>query len=650
MFKLFTIIIIINGFVFSQDIERMYNAEINKYSKLMKLSKIQYPGDSKIDVTYYKLDLEVSYETQYITGTVTIGVKVDTTSINNCFLDLKNSLTVDSVWLNGTTANYSHSNHELSVGLDRLYNQGESFSVMVLYQGHPDTTGSFLPSFVFTTHNGQPIMWTSSEPYSASDWWPCKDTPADKADSSDVWITVSDDLTAVSNGTLEQIIANGNGTHTFHWKNHYPIAHYLISLAITNYYQYNTYFRYSSTDSMVITHFVYPESFSSVQSELDETDDMIELFSNRYGMYPFLTEKYGHAETEWELMENQTISSMSWFGARVVAHELAHQWYGDMITCKDWHHIWLTEGFATYSEAVYFEARDGIQAYNQEIEQMMNFAYSAEGSIWVEDISDPNNIFNWRRTFWKAAVVLHMLRGIVGDSTFFDIMRSYSSDPLLVYGTATTEDFQRNAESVFDSSLDYFFQQWIYGENYPVYSIGWNKSLLSGETYQINLTISQEVNSNPSYFTMPVWIGINTSVGDTIVTLFNNQQVQTFQFEVIGNPVSIIFDPGNWIMDEVHSASNIEDIITPAKYSLKQNYPNPFNPITTIKYQIPELSSVTLTIYDVLGIEVSAIVNEKKTAGSYEVEFDATILSSGVYFYRLQAGNFIQTKKMILLK
>jgi hypothetical protein len=227
----------------------------------------------------------------------------------------------------------------------------------------------------------------------------------------------------------------------------------------------------------------------------------------------------------------------------------------------------------------------------------------------------------------------------------------------LVYGSATTEDFQRNAENVSGSSLDYFFEQWIYGENYPVYSIDWYKSLLSGETYQINITISQEVNSNPSYFTMPVRIRINTSVGDTVVTLFNNQQVQTFQFEIIGNPTSITFDFGNWIMDIVNSISYVKDNITPTKYSLKQNFPNPFNPTTRITYSIPKPSQVVIKLFDIIGNEIKTLVNEEKPAGSYEITWYAETLPSGVYFYQLQAvptgrqaGSFVETKKMILLK
>jgi len=348
---------------------------------------------------------------------------------------------------------------------------------------------------------------------------------------------------------------------------------------------------------------------------------------------------------------------MGFWGTGVVSHELAHQWYGDMITCADWHHIWLNEGFATYSEAVYLEARDGQAAYNSQIQSEMNYAKTANGTIWVQDITNVWEIFNGPRSYAKGACVLHMLRGIVGDSTFFDIMRTYSADPSVSYGAATTEDFQAIAESVYGSDLNYFFQEWIYGENYPKYTIGWNKSHVSGDTYHITLNINQTVNSFPSYFTMPVQIKFNTTLGDTTVTLFNDQQVQNFQFDIIGDPQSISFDPGNWILKTLQGITEVDDATVPQEYSLEQNYPNPFNPSTIIKFTIPfnvnrETSNVSLIVYDVLGKEVATLVNEEKTAGSYEVEFSTNDmqLTSGIYFYTLSAGSFNETKKMVLLR
>ncbi len=402
---------------------------------------------------------------------------------------------------------------------------------------------------------------------------------------------------------------------------------------------------------MVITNFIYPENFNYVKPFVDETDEMITVFANRYGEYPFIEEKYGHAEFEWGgAMEHQTCTSMGFWGSGVISHELAHQWYGDMITCKDWHHIWLNEGFATYSEAVYIEAKSGKAAYNSAIISEMNSARNASGTIWVQDITNEWNIFDGARSYAKGGCVLHMLRGVVGDSTFFDIMRTYSADPSVSYGVATTEDFQAIAESVYGQSLNYFFQEWIYGENEPTYTVGWDESFVSGDIYNVTITIYQAVNSNPSFFTMPVQIRINTSLGDTTVTLFNDAQTQTYQFDVVGDPQSIVFDPGNWILKNNTVVTEVEDVVQPFNYSLEQNYPNPFNPSTTIEYSIPQSGLVTLKVFNVLGKEVATLVNGQNDAGNHKVEFDASALNSGVYFYKIESGSFAETKKMILLK
>ena len=224
------------------------------------------------------------------------------------------------------------------------------------------------------------------------------------------------------------------------------------------------------------------------------------------------------------------------------------------------------------------------------------------------------------------------------------------TDPSVSYGVATTEDFQAIAESVHGESLNYFFQEWIYGENEPTYSVNWSKSLVSGNIYEVSLNINQAVNSNPSFFTMPVQIRINTTLGDTTVTLFNNAQTQNFQFQVIGNPASIVFDPGNWILKNNTIITEVEDISQPFSFSLEQNYPNPFNPSTTIEFSIPQNGFITLKVFNVLGREVATLVNGQVEAGKHKVEFDASNLNSGVYFYKVEGDSFADTKKMILIK
>ena len=644
--------ILFTGSLFSQDMNwRIAEQEKLANEKLFSSSKINYPGDSKINVTYYKLDLEITSNPNHLTGIVTVNAIVDTVSITSLFLDLRDNMNVYSVLLNGNSATLNHINNILTVDLDRVYNQNEMINLNIYYDGVPVTSG--FASFKFGTHDGHPIISSLSEPYGARDWWPCKDSPADKADSADIWLTVDQSMIAVSNGSLQGILNNGNGTHTYKWKEKYPIAQYLISVAITNYYQYNTYYNYSPTNSMIITHYVYPENFNSnLQSLLDETAPMIEVYSDKFGEYPFIDEKYGHAEFTGMFagsMEHQTCSSMGFWNQDVVSHELAHQWFGDKITCKDWHHIWLNEGFATYLEAVYLEAINGRTAYDNKINSEMINARNAHGSIYVQDIDNIAEIFNGNRSYSKGAVVLHMLRGVVGSEVFFDIMNAYANDSLLVYGAATTEDFQAVAESVSGMDLDYFFQEWIYGENYPAYTATWDKNKLTDTEYEVDLKISQVLNSNPRYFTMPIQIEINNSISNTTVTVFNDQPVQDFIITVRGEPKSLIFDPNNYILKTLSNASS------PSVFDLDQNYPNPFNSITKIKFNIggtePDATHhVLIKIYDINGNEIVTLVNKDMKTGKHTVEFDGSDLSSGVYLYTLQSESNFKAKKMVLIK
>ena len=634
--------------------KKLVESEKHHLQNYYKINKILYPGDSSINVTYYGLNLTLTYSPNYLKGIATINAKSTENGLTKFFLDLQDPLLVDSVLLNGSKIPFIHSLAKLNINLPRSYNYGEQFSLVIYYQGIPGSSG--FGSFEFGSHNNQPAIWSLSEPYGASDWFPCKDTPADKADSSDVWVTCSNSLIAASNGTLQAVVDNGNGTHTFKWKNIYPIAQYLISIAISDYTVYTTYYHYAPSDSMPVVFYVYPEDFNNAKPYLDKVANMIAVFSNFYGPYPFLKEKYGEAEFGWSGgMEHQTITSLGGFDDDLEAHELAHQWYGDKITCADWQDIWLNEGFASFSEAVYFGATSGTDAYNLMMTSFMNNAKNAVGSVYVQNISNVNSIFDYNRSYAKGAVVLHMLKGIMGDSLFFQLMKTYASDPKVAYGAATTADFEADAEKVYGSSLSYFFNEWIYGENYPRYSVSWNNNFIGNNIYSVNLNLSQTTNTDPAFFTMPIQIQVKTSAGDTLVTIFNNRQNQLISFNVKGTPQYINFDPNNLILKDISIIDSI-DLTKPQTFTLYQNYPNPFNPSTTINYSIPVNSKgfiqVKLIVYDELGNIVARLVDKAEPAGTYSVKFPPgnKHLASGVYYYQIIAGDNIQTKNMVLLK
>lgn len=640
------------NFIYSQSGEfsvSEYEKNINSLRYIHSVS--DYKSDTSINVTYYKLMLHVTENPNYLTGEVSIKFTSRINNLSEAFFDLSNNLTVDSVKTENSALTFSHLMDKAFVNLKNSLNQDEETEVTFYYKGVPVATG--FGSFIFGQHENQPSVWTLSEPFGSSDWFPCKNSPSDKADSSDVLLKCDTSLTAVSNGILKETILNSDGTHTFYWHNSYPIAVYLISLAVSNYAQYNSYFRYSQTDSMPVLNFIYPENLEKLKPELDKTNNMLELFSGIFGLYPFINEKYGHAEFgRLAGMEHQTISSMGVFNENIMAHELGHQWFGDKITCRSWENIWLNEGFATYCEALYNENVYGRTAYNDFIKTRMSDSKNAVGTIYVQDVSSINEIFKANRSYAKGCVVLHMLRGVTGDSVFFRILKSYSKDSTVAYKTAVTEDFKSVAEYISGIGLDYFFDEWIYGENYPKYNVSWTTEKINALEYKANIEMNQIVNTSPLYFTMPVKIKIYTSSGDTVFTVFNNSLSQTFSFIVNSEPVNFKIDPDNYILKEVRG----EDVI-PVYFSLSQNYPNPFNPVTKITYSLGKPSEVNITVYDLLGRKISVLKNEFQREGNYEINFYTAGISSGVYFYRLEAHDdkngelfFSESRRMVLVK
>jgi aminopeptidase N len=342
---------------------------------------------------------------------------------------------------------------------------------------------------------------------------------------------------------------------------------------------------------------------------------------------------------------------MGSFNEMIIVHELAHQWWGDMITCEDFHNIWLNEGFATYSTALYAEIVYG----KDEFQSIMNSAkFFGPGTIYVNDISDISTIFNGNLSYNKASWILHMLRYVVGDNIFFNILKQYYNSNHK-FRTINTKSFQDICEKVSDIKLNWFFEQWIFGEYYPYYTVFY-ESYNSSDSTHIELTINQK--QDKYLFKMPIDINISTSKGDTIITVFDSLQTQKFYFTILGQLKNIEIDKDEWILKQVEyippSTSYIENQDKPVNYELLQNYPNPFNPSTTIKFSLQKKEHITLKIFDVMGKEIITLIDNEMTQGTHSILFDTKMLSielsSGLYFYRLRTGSYIETKKMLLLK
>jgi aminopeptidase N len=501
-------------------------------------------ADAATDVTHCLLDIELDPVAKTIRGTSTITVTSLVAGLTTFTLDLQANMVVDGVTTGGTAVAFARPGDTIEVALDRSYNAGESFDVAVAYHGSPINTG--YASFDWGTHGGKPIASTLSEPWYAHTWWPCKDSLGDKF-TSDVWVTVPNTMVVASNGLLAGTDTLDGNRLRYRWHESYPIATYLVSLAATNYVTWTQYYDHAS-GSMPVQIFAYPESEASVRSNTADLITQIATFSRAdvYGEYPFINEKYGLAQFPWSGgMEHQTITSQGVFNSWINSHELSHQWWGDAITCGTWHDIWLNEGFATFSEAVYMEKKPGgsLADYRN---WMINYRRPGDysGTVYVYDATSMSAVFSSSFVYRKGAWVLHMLRHVVGDPTLFDILAAYRA--AYQGGSAVTSDFEAIAESVSGRDLGWFFNEWVYGPGAPSYHYGWQGAQIGSQHY-LRLHLEQWDTTYP-VFAMPVDITVTAASGSVTIPVWNDAAWQWYLLPVNGPVSSVQFDADTWIL------------------------------------------------------------------------------------------------------
>ena len=597
------------------------------------------------DATYYGLNLRISTSPLLLSGIVTIRGISNADRPQFLTLDFMNSMHIDSVKVRGVTVGFYQQASSFGVSLDSGYRTGDEIALDVYYRGTPVATG--FGSFIAASHSGIPWIWTLSEPYGARDWWPCKDHPSDKADSVDIVVTCDSSFSVGSNGKLMSAVGNADGTKTTHWKELYPIATYLVSVTLTNFAQFSNWFHYTPTDSMEVLNYVLPESLASAQVLLPRAVDGLRVFSGMFGLYPFVREKYGHSQFGFGGMEHQTMTSIGDFSEETVIHELAHQWFGDMISPGSWSHLWLNEGFAVYSTALYKQRAHGDASYRDFMDARLGEAQLANGPVFLRDTTDVLRLFANAGVYSKGACVLHMLRHVLGDSLFFLSMRAYANDSSLRYRTATTADFQAACERTGGRNLAYFFDEWIFGENYPHYLYSWATERSSGTT-MVTLRISQTTGTtNPAFFTMPIDVRLSAGTWDSTIAVVDNSPEQTFSFATPHPVDSVQLDPDGWILK---SALRVSAIQVPSTFMLYQNFPNPFNNATVIRYALPHRAHVNLSVFDMLGRRVATLVSTTQNSGNYSNRWDASGMPTGIYFYRFTANDLVQTGKMLLVR
>jgi len=591
---------------------------------------------AEYDLIYQKLDLTVDPAVRWIKGSVSSSVKFLKDNISKIRFDLTDSLTVDSVKFNLKKTTFTHSGNKISVNIPVPMGIRSVGQFEIFYHGIPPSTGNF-GSFAVEKHKGTPVLWTLSEPYGAMEWWPCKQSLADKIDSMDVFVHCPSKYKAASNGKLVSDLVEGN-IRTAHWMHRYPIATYLVAIAVTNYASFSDFLNLDSGEKLEVLNYVYPEYLETARTKSNDILSILEFYNSKFVQYPFSNEKYGHAQFGWGGgMEHQTMSFMHDLEYELVAHEMAHQWFGDYITLASWHDIWLNEGFATFlTGLVYENLQDGVWWPIWKNNLINKITKVSDGSVYVADTTKISRIFDSRLSYSKGAFLLHMLRWELGDQKFFSGMRDYLYDPTVAYCFASQEKFVKHMEAAGDTSLAEFFNDWYYGEGFPTYQLSYYNDF--GDNGKVKLKIRQS-QSHPSvsFFEMHVPVRVWKDGNYKDVRLHSTFQGE--EFVISDSPVdSVIFDPQKWLCAKADQVMQVKEISKPEKFLI-------FSDLAAKKIRIvlPDFDGTeTIRICDLSG----RIVYQNKLAGA-DSRIDIPSLGNMVYLIEILSANKKKTVKIL---
>lgn len=625
----------VTNFLFAQEpkIPCYHNNDFSEtQTKSFNMTPQEYEKANTYDIHFYALDLKLTNLSTDIDGTVDIHAKTKG-DLDTAMFELHSVFNITDIRLNTISTPFIRNGSILKVPINLSADIG--FVIAIDYNAIAPSTNT-----VQNVHSGltntishqwdTQVTWTHSEPFSAYEWFPCKQDLRDKADSVSINITVPNNCKAGSNGVLENIIDLGNGTSRYEWFHRHPISYYLISVAVGNYAEYNIYANPTgSSNPVLIQNYIFSEPAYLVQykTEIDKTVDYMELFANLYGKYPFDDEKYGHCiAPDGGGMEHQTMTTQSGFNDALTSHELAHQWWGNSVTCASWSDIWINEGFAQYSTVLMYENlySPGYAASEMDYlhQMVIGFPY---GSIWVEDSLNKSSIFFGVNTYYKGAAFVHTLRFMMNDDPlFFQALQNFQAE--FKDSVAVGLDMRDHLEAVSSTNFDDAFNQWYFGEGYPIYSLKWNSI---GD--DLHFEVSHTTSSSTPTFTTPLEIMFErTNLPDTIVRIevtSNNDQYIIPNFGSTENIAEI--DPNNWIINKVGSLIKDENFIASTEKFNKTKfriYPNPSTDIFNI--ETDNVTEKEISIYNSQGkkiyqsrFEKAVIVNlQEQNTGYYIVK------------------------------
>lgn len=491
--------------------EELIAKEQKKFAAKMAIGNIN-PNTLNYDLRYQRMDLTIDPAVYNIGGSVTSHF-IPTQQLSSIYFDLSAQLTVSQVTYHGNNLSFQQlgTTNEIKINFSTPIPSAVKDSLTIHYSGAPATGNN---AFFANYQSGVAVLSTLSEPYGAQDWFPTKQSLNDKIERFDFKITTPSQYSVAANGKLMAETLLPNAQKLTFWRTDYPMAAYLAALSITNFTKLNDTI---GNPPFPFVNYIYPSTAADAVSmaNIDWTKQCMTTFENYFGPYPFRNEKYGHMEFEaGGGMEHQTMTSMGGWGKGLIAHELAHQWFGDKVTCGTWNDIWLNEGFATFGEHLANEKllMPTADFLNYLLSQKNFITSSTGGSTYVADanLSSVNTIFNGRLSYSKGGYILRMIKWILTDPVFYQALKDYHQRPNLAYNYVTTSDFTQSLLLSTGRDFTGFFNDWVYGQGYPTYNIKWKQT--ANQT--ITLLVSQTP-SHPSvgFFELPLPIKVNGTGG-----------------------------------------------------------------------------------------------------------------------------------------
>ncbi len=591
------------------------------------------------------LDLKVEDGDVPVQGTASIEL-VARESLANIPFNAE-GLQVSSVRVNGVSASFTHAADTLFV--QRAVAQAETVEASIDYTALPN------PDWNDTGfQTGWEQAYTFSEPFGARRWYPCWDQPSDKFDHVTVIVDMPENWSLASNGRLTAFDPHEPGRLVETYEHDQPISTYLVMFAAGNFSR-----QILTQDDIQYRYYAWPRGDSAQAAyDFERTPQMVTHFSDLFGDYPFA--EYGMVMTDifggWGAMEHQTFTTYGFNlvdSARtfegIVAHELAHQWFGDHLSPVDFRNMWLNEGFATYSSVLWTEFDLGEEGLTDAMRTVTNVCVSEERNNPPSySVHDPHvdRLFGVN-VYYKGAWVLHMLRKqILGDSLFYAVMRDYVET--FGGGNVDTEDFMNVINEHYEGpDVDWFFDQWVYGLGYPRIEFEPNYDI-PGQFMEGRITQTQ---AGGQYFRFPVVIEFGHDAYTQIDTFWVDDSEHTGF--AIGNNITVARLAADQItlLEDITSDSPEPPLELPAEFTVSPAYPNPFNPSVTIPLSLSKRGNFELTLFDITGRRVATIFKGSLSAGEHTLNYQAlATLSAGVYLLRASNGEESKTQKILLLK